>query len=99
MDEVVTFGKLIEYGGYLTGAFAFGFATCKGLDYFLKPKPVTTVKEFCNTPQLKTIHKTKPQEFTKTFINGSGKVVDVSCLHMAKNKICMIDKKKCKHYN
>lgn len=99
MDEVVTFGKLIQYGSFLLSAYGLGFATCKGLDYFFKPKPVTTVKEHCNVVQLKTIHKTKPQEFTKTFINESGKVVDVSCLHMAKDKICMINKKLCKHYN
>lgn len=99
MDEVVTFGKLIQYGSFLIGAYGLGYATCTALNYFFKPKPVTTVKELCNAPQLKTIHKTQPQSFTKTFIDKSGKVVDVSCVHMGKNKICMINRELCKHYN
>lgn len=81
----------------ITIGFAIGFGVCKLT--LPKNNSVTTVKELCNEPKLKTIHKAQPQSFTKTFINDSGKVVDVTCVHMGQKQICRINKVRCKYLN
>ena len=79
-----------------TVGFGVGYAICKLS--LPKNNAVTTIKEFCNVPQAKVLQKIPPQEFTKTFINDSGKVVDVTCVHMDKGRICKVNRQKCKHY-
>ncbi|MGE4510059.1 MAG: hypothetical protein AB7D43_03050 [Sulfurimonadaceae bacterium] len=98
IDEAVTFGKLIEYGGYLGGAYTLGFATCKGLDYFFKLKPVTTAKLTCAVPVLFIGALAQHKEISKTFYNHNGKVVNVSCYYKGAKNVCVLTKRKCKEY-